>query len=68
MQQQIIEVIKIDDLVIGEFFKLKPESKKVYVKGEYLREEKRFSCTDFEDINKERLLKPNTVIWTQFEF
>ncbi len=33
MQQQIIEVIKIDDLVMGEFLKLKPESKKSLCKG-----------------------------------
>ncbi len=68
MQQQIIEVIKIDDLVIGEFFKLKPESKKVYVRGEYLEEENRYSCTDFDDINRERFFKPETVIHTGFEF
>ena len=64
----IIEVTELKDLNKGEYFKLKPDSKKVYIKGEYLRDEKRFSCIDFEDINKERFLKPTTVIWTQFEF
>ena len=63
-----IAVTELRDLNQGEYFKLKPESKKVYEKGEYLKGEKRFRCGDAEDINRERFFKADTVVWTTFEY
>jgi hypothetical protein len=64
----IIEVTQLKDLKKGEFFKLKPDSKTVYIKDEYFRKEKTFSCTYFDDISRGRYFKPDTVVYTQFEF
>jgi len=67
-KMKVIEVTELRDLNKGEFFKLKPDSKTVYIKEDYFREEKRFSCAYFDDISKGRYLKPETVVYTQFEF
>ena len=63
-----IAVIELSDLNQGEYFKLKPDSKKVYERGEYLRAEKKYRCADAEIWGRERFLKPDTVVYTQFEF
>jgi len=63
-----IAVTELRDLNQGDYFKTTPDSKKVYQKGEYLKGEKRFRCGDAEDINRERFLKPDSVVWTRFEF
>ena len=68
IKMEAINVTELRDLKKGEFFKLKPDSKIVFIKDEYFREEKRFSCIYFDDISKGRNLKPDTVVYTQFEF
>lgn len=63
---------KIKDLKKGDFFTLKeieyPNEKQVYVRGEYIREEKRYSCYKFSDVNYERLFKGEKLVYIDFIF
>lgn len=65
---RIIEITHIQDLKNGEWFKLKPEAKKVYEKIEYDRQEKKYCCQDLSDISKLRYFKKNTIVWLDFEY
>ena len=62
----------VKDLKKGEYFTLKPYSepteKQVYIRGEYDRAERKYDCGKFDDISYSRLLKGNTVVYTDFTF
>lgn len=61
--------MKIRDLKKGEYFKLKnSDTAPVWVKGEYIRSEKKYSTYKFDDTNHERLLSPDKEVITDFEF
>lgn len=59
---------KIKDLKKGEFFKRKADSKEVYIKGDYDRASKSYSCIAFSDINKEIFIKANKLVYVGFTF
>ncbi len=50
------------------YFKRKQSSSVVYVKGHYDRSTKSFSCSPFDDMNKEFFLKAFTKVFVDFEF
>ena len=53
----------------GEFFKLSnSETSPVWVRGDYVRSEKKFSCTKFDDINHENFFKGDKEVFIDFEF
>lgn len=62
----------IKDLKLGDYFTLKPiaepTERQVFVRGEYDRSEKRYEATRFDNISMSRLLKPDTVVYTDFTF
>lgn len=64
--------MKLKDLKRGEYFTLKPiaepKESQVYIKDEYDRSEKKYLCGKFSDISASRLLKPDTVVYTDFTF
>lgn len=64
--------MKIKELKKGDFFTLKPiaepKESQVFIRGDYDRTEKKYECTRFDDINSWRLLKPSTVVYTDFIF
>ena len=43
------------DVKQGDFFKLS-ENGRVYVRGEYVRSVRRYSCHPFDDVNRERFI------------
>lgn len=48
----------------GDFFTLKESpTAPVWVKGEYDRTTKTYSCYKYEDVNHETFLKPNRVVY-----
>ena len=60
---------KIKELKKGEFFRLKDsDSSPVWIKGEYVRSDKKYGTYKFEDVNHERLLSPDKIVFTDFEF
>lgn len=53
----------------GEFYKLKPtETAPVWVRGYYVREEKKYESYLYDDTNRESFKKGNTKVWIDFEF
>ena len=62
----------IKDLKPGEFFTLKPidypKDSQVYIRREYDRSARKYWADKFSDISAGRLLKPSTVVYTDFTF
>lgn len=52
----------------GDFFKKTECSKRVFVRGDYVRSEKAFECYDAEDINSFIYLKSNKVVFVGFTY
>lgn len=58
----------VKELKIGEFFKLKEDSKRVYIRDEYDRSEKKYCCTAFDDICVCRMFKGDKKVYAGFTF
>ena len=62
----------LKELKKGEWFTLKPieypKESQVYVRGDYERSEKKYSCIKWSDANSERFLKGSTIVYTEFIF
>ena len=62
----------IKELKKGEYFTLKsvefPKDSQVYVRGEYDRSSKTYSCYKWSDTSAERFFKGNKVVFTEFTF
>lgn len=56
------------DIKPGEYFKRKADARAVFVRGAYDRSSKRISATDFNDICRELLLKPDALVVVGFTF
>jgi len=52
----------------GEFFRRKHDARATYVKGDYIRADKRFECQDWDDMNRFVYLNPKALVWIGFEF
>ena len=56
----------------GDYFTLKPiqypNECQVYIKGEYDRTVKRYSCVKFSDVNYERMFDGTKEVYTDFIF
>jgi hypothetical protein len=52
----------------GDYFKRKPEAKTVYIRGEYCKALKAYSCIDAEDINKELMIKGDKLVFIGFTY
>lgn len=50
------------------YFKRKPDSKTVYIINHYNRDDKTFTCSDCNDINKEVFIKANKPIFIGFDY
>ena len=61
-------IYTIRELKNGEFFKLNEDSKRVYIRGEYDRSEKKYCCTAFDDVCMERMFKGDKKVFAGFTF
>lgn len=63
---------KIKDLKKGDYFrldvKLDGSNSPVWVRGEYVRSEKKYSAYKFDDTNHEHLFAPGKEVVIGFEF
>lgn len=57
----------IESIKVGEFFK-KIGSNKIYIRGNYSRELKKYSYSPVDDVNSEYFMKKGTKIFTKFEY
>jgi hypothetical protein len=60
--------VTIKQVKQGDYFKRKPDAKTVYIRGEYCKASKAYSCIDAEDINKELLIKGDKVVVIGFTY
>ena len=60
--------MKLKDVKRGEYIRLKPDSKKTYVRDHYDRSTKKYAIYDFNDVNRERFLKGTTEVHVDFTF
>ena len=61
--------IKLRKTNQGQYFRLKDaETSPVWVRGEFVRDEGKYSCTKFDDCNQEKLMKPTQDIYVGFNF
>ena len=64
--------MKIKDLKKGEYFTRKPieapTDRQVFIRGEYIRSEKKYECQRFDDICSFVYLKPDADVFTDFVF
>ena len=62
----------IKDIKKGTYFTLieenEPKERQVWIKGDYDRSSKTYSCISFADMNKERFFKASKPIYTDFTF
>lgn len=62
----------VKELKKGDYFTLKPieepKESQVYVRGEYDRSEKKYSCYKFSDVNAERFYKGDKEVFVDFIF
>lgn len=64
-----METKTIRNLKKGEFFRLSDrDCAPVWVRGEYVREVKRYSTYKYDDVNHEQLLKGNRKVFVGFTF
>ena len=70
MKKEIIEekMYSLKDLPIGEVFKLKPDAKRVYVRDEYDRSEKKYCCYAWDDVNYSRMIDGKKQVFAGFIF
>ena len=60
--------VQLKDVKKGEFIRRKADSKTSYIRGSYESYSKRYSCINFEDINKEIFIIGTTKVWIDFTF
>ena len=58
----------VRDLPNREFFKLKPESKRVYIRGEFDRSTRKYDCQSFDDISVSRQFDGKKKVYAGFTF
>ena len=64
-----IELRKVKE---GQMFTIKelhePNENQVWIRNHYDRVSKTYSVSNFADVNRERFLKPNRIVFTDFIF
>lgn len=63
-----MEQVQIKDVKKGDYFRRKPDAKTTYIRGQYDRTEKDYSCIDDMDMNREIFLKGSTKVWVGFTY
>ena len=63
-----MEKTAIKNLKKGEFIKRTETAQRVYIKGDYDRATKSFSCIAYDDINQEIFIKADKVVFYGFTF
>lgn len=64
--------MKIKDLKKGDFFTLKPtenpKESQVFIRGDYIRSEKKYECGKFSDISEFRMFNGDKEVYVEFTF
>ena len=57
------QILKVRDVKKGELIQLKPDAKKLYVKGDYDRTFKKYRIDDWDDISRDRLVDGSRLVY-----
>lgn len=72
MEVNRMKAITLKELKAGEWFTRKPieepKESQVFIRRDYCRQDKKYSCERFSDMNSEIFLKGSTVVYTDFIF
>lgn len=64
--------MKVKDLKKGDFFTKKqieePADNQVWIRGDYIRAEKKYECANFDDANRYCYLPADKEVFTGFTF
>lgn len=60
--------VKVEDIPQGEYVKRKADSKKVYRRDEYIRQEKRYALVDVDDVSRNVTVKKGTLLFVGFTY
>lgn len=64
-----MKATKVNKVNQGTYFKLQDtETAPVWVRGDYVRSDKKFSCYKFDDVNHERFFFGSSKVYNNFEF
>lgn len=63
-----MQTVTIKSIKQGEYIKRKPDAKAVYIRGEYCKAAKAYSCVDANDINREILIKGDKLVFVGFTY
>lgn len=59
-----MQKVQLKDLESGDYFSLNEnENAPLWKKGDYVRSEKRYSCTKYDDVNHEKLMKGCKIVY-----
>lgn len=57
---------KVESIKKGKLVKRSPDDKKLYLRGDYCREAKKYFLNDYDDISRSILVKKGTVLFTDW--
>jgi hypothetical protein len=60
--------IELKNVKKGEYIKRKIDAKNVFIRGEYIRELKKFELIDCEDINRQIYLSGKSIVFVGFTY
>ena len=60
--------VELRKVPAGEFLKRKPDSQKVYTRGEYDRSFKKYRINDWDDISRDMLISGDMPVYIGFTF
>ena len=61
-------MVPIQSLPTGEYFKRKPDSKRVFVRGKWNPMARTYNCSAADDMNQEFNVKKDSLVFTDFEY
>jgi small nuclear ribonucleoprotein (snRNP)-like protein len=61
--------VKLKEIPFGMVFKRRIDGKQIYIRESFVRNEglNKYSCTYYDDMNKEVFLKGDTIVYIGFE-
>lgn len=65
---KIMTTLLVENIMVGEFVRLKANSKKTYTKGKFNQATRKYELSNFEDINDTKEVKKETKLFIGFDY
>ena len=60
--------IKLRDTVKGDYIRRNAETSKTYIRSDYVRSERKYSCIDCDDANHETFINGDALVYVGFTY